>query len=274
MQLSENMMGKGQFVSDNVESHRITVAPVDCSVHSDILKDKVILVIGGNGGIGQSIVQAALASGAGQVIVASRHAASSVCWDNARVACVDWDISNIGDITAKFMQLVNSYSVDCIVQAQGIKPEINYGNSILDISERDIDEAFSVNAKSVYFICQAACNYFLNANKRGHILNIASTEGLRGSDLPYALSKGFVIQLTRGLGRRFAQYGITINCIAPSVVATRMSGIAPDGDISSRSPSNRYTMPSEVANLAVFLLSDMASQMCGSVVTIDGGDTL
>lgn len=268
------MMSMNSSSVENVESPYITVAPVKCSTNSELLKGKTVLIIGGSGGIGQSIAHASLSSGSERVIIASRRAASECCWDDNRVVCVDWDIARIGDISVQFRRIVETYGVDCVVQAQGIKPEVNYGNSILNIVERDLDEAFSVNAKSVYFICQAACKYFLDEKKQGHILNIASTEGLRGSDLPYGLSKGFVIQLTRGLGRRFAPYGVTVNCIAPSVVATRMAGLDPDGDISSHSPSNRYTMPSEVANLAVFLLSDMASQMCGCVVNIDGGDTL
>ena len=150
----------------------------------------------------------------------------------------------------------------------------DFHKQFFSISTESFDKVFGINLKSVFFICQYACKYFIDNKINGNILNICSTEGFKDGLVPYGLSKNALISFTRGLGKKMISEGIVINGIAPGATNTKMMRNNELDYSYDKIPSKRMTSPVEVANLAVFMLSDMGKQMPGQVVTIDGGESL
>lgn len=251
----------------NSASIKVDVSRV---INKSLLDGKIALVIGGGTGIGLGIASALKDAGC-QVIIAGRsnHNITEFVYEQ-------WDVTQTSNIKQKFFGIAKKYGrIDIVVNSQGICPNMDFRVQYYEIDENDYEEVFSVNAKSVYFICQTACKYFVDNSIKGHILNIASTEGLKGSVVPYGLSKTVVVSLTEGLGKRFAQYGIVVNGIAPGATATSMLRKSFKDDYRiDYIPSKRATLPEEIGNMAVIMVSDAANQMNGTVVTIDGGEHL
>ncbi|WP_138429097.1 SDR family oxidoreductase [Fodinibius saliphilus] len=126
-------------------------------------------------------------------------------------------------------------------------------------------------------------NYLIKQEQKGNILNMVTTYSeSTGSAfvLPSACGKAGVLAMTRSLGYEWATYGIRLNAIAPGPFPTKgaWSRLVPDEDFEekflSKIPANRYGDKEELANLAAFLMSDMASYMTGECVVIDGGERL
>lgn len=238
---------------------------------AQLLHGKRALVIGGSSGIGEAISYT-LANAGCDVIAASRSRHTL----KKEVTFIEWDISDIDNLASKFKEIIMEYGdIDIVVNSHGICPKKDFQGKCLDIDPADFDEVINVNLKSVYFCCQTVCHYFLENNKKGHILNIASTEGLKGAYVPYGISKAGVVSLTKGMGKKFASKGIVINGIAPGATATNMMDmIASENVRLDYIPSCRASLPKEIANLALFLISDMGQNMCGTVIAYDGGESL
>ena len=132
-----------------------------------------------------------------------------------------WDVGNISDISNRVDYIVRRYGkVDIVVNSQGILPESDLIQDFYNIDAADFEKVMKVNLESVFFICQAFCAYFEENGIKGHILNVCSTEGLKGGVVPYGLSKTALVGFTRGLGKRMAGRGITVNGIAPGATTT------------------------------------------------------
>lgn len=116
--------------------------------------------------------------------------------------------------------------------------------------------------------------YMRDNGIKGNILNIASSSSLRPAVSAYTLTKWGIRGLTLGLAKALASYGITVNGIAPGPTATPMLGKAEGADISFPNPLGRYALPEEIANMAVFLVSDMGRSVVGDIVYMTGGSGL
>lgn len=228
---------------------------------------KKALVIGGTSGIGLAIAKRLQKSGC-EVVICGRKD------PHENLNFFPWDISDIGNIRAMFKKITEKLEkVDLVINSQGLNPENDLKQEYMKIDQEDFESVFRVNVESVYFICLAVYEYFKKENIQGHILNICSTEGFRAGVVPYSISKASTISLTKGFGREFAKDGITVNGIAPGTTATKM--IYADKDLANSTQfTGRMNTSEEVANLAVLLLGDAGSQMCGEVVTIDGASLL
>lgn len=233
-------------------------------------KNKTALVIGGGTGIGYAIAQELVANGA-RVVVCGRklHEIEGM---NAEIL----DVSKIDELKVELYNLLNKYTrFDIVVNSQGICPEVDFKQSFYEINQLDFENVTRVNFESVYFINQFFCEYYENNKIAGNILNICSTEGLKGNVVPYGLTKAAVISMTKGIGKIMAPHNIVVNGIAPGATATAMMKMDRDGDIrKDYIPSKRVTIPLEIAKAAHLLLSDAGRQMCGQVLVIDGGESL
>ena len=106
------------------------------------------------------------------------------------------------------------------------------------------------------------------------IVNIDSQGGFVGATYPYRMTKWDLRGFTQGLGLKMAEYGVLVNGIAPGVVKTEMQRFAllqGDNTFCNQNPLHRVQLPVEVAELAVFLLSDACNFMVGQTILIDGG---
>lgn len=233
----------------------------------DEFHNKRTIVFGGGTGIGKAIAEKLLASGS-QVIVCGRKN-----HDIKGAINEIWDVSDIDNIPINFQRLVKKYGqIDIVVNSQGILTHSDF----FDVTPEEFENIFKTNIESLFFISQEVIKYFLDNEIRGHVLNICSTEGLKGTITPYGLSKASAVRITQGLGKAFASKNIVVNGIAPGATATSMmrqkdrQNWAPPYNI----PSGRMCTATEIGNLARFLLSDASNQMCGEVIVMDGGESL
>lgn len=130
----------------------------------------------------------------------------------------------------------------------------------------------NTNLKSVFFLSQLFGKYLIRNNIKGNILNISSASSLRPADSAYTLSKWGLRGLTLGLAKSLSQYGITVNSIAPGPTATPMILKSQQNNFYlKRIPLGRYIMPEEIANMAIFLTSEMGRSIIGDTIYMTGG---
>lgn len=187
------------------------------------------------------------------------------------VRSVHWNVRDVKGMPGKLEEALSLFPesrIDILVNSAGL---VNH-HSFFDMTEEEYDAIMETNAKGTYFMCQTVANYMIKQKIRGHILNVASSSALRPAWTPYQLSKWSVRGMTMGLADLLLPYGIVVNAIAPGPVATPMLE-RHEGDTlyNSSSPSGRYGIPSEIAELAAFMVSDSGNLIVGDTFFITGG---
>ncbi len=162
--------------------------------------------------------------------------------------------------------------LDILVNNAAICPRI----AIDDMTEAAYDQIMNVNLKSVFFLSRSAGNA-MKDRRWGRIVNVSSTGGRTGgifNATVYSASKAGVMSMTKAFARHFAPYNITVNCVAPGSVNTRlMANLSPQSleATINQVPLRRLADPLEIANVIAFLASDGASYMTGATVDVNGG---
>jgi NAD(P)-dependent dehydrogenase (short-subunit alcohol dehydrogenase family) len=249
-----------------------------------LLKGKNIVVTGGGTGLGKSMAERFSNLGANLVLTSRRE---KVINDTAKefrkkrkkaipIVC---DVRYPDQVESMINQAVDQLgSVDILVN--------NAAGNFISPTENLSSNAFKTVVDIVLngtFHCSQAAGKIMRKNKSGVILNIVTTYAWTGSGyvVPSACAKAGVLAMTRSLAVEWAKYGIRTVAIAPGPFPTKgaWSRLAPPGlgiekKMKARIPLKRLGEHSELANLASFLVSDMASYINGEVVTIDGGEWL
>ena len=249
----------------------------------ELLKGKTALITGGTSGIGYEIAKSFLKNGASVVIVGrnkdkinnATNSLKEYVKDDNTVLGIEMDISNIKMIEDKFkdiLELLNDKNIDILVNNAGVIKGKNIGSG-LKTSIEDYEAVLKTNLEGTYFLSQEVANYMKEKNIKGNILNILSSSSLRPAVNPYTVSKWGLRGLTIGMAKRFINDGIVVNGIAPGPTATPMLiSDNKDEDLSlESSPVGRYILPEEIANLAVFMVSDMGRMIIGDIVYMTGG---
>lgn len=235
------------------------------------------LVTGASRGIGYAIAKELSQNGC-TVVITGRNLKTLECvarelgenvfhmvWDAAEFDKADEKINKAAEILG---------GLDIVVNNAGIFAQRSEWDrsSLLKTTVKEWQDVINVNSSAVFFSMQAAVNYMLINNIKGNILNITSVAGEEPIYGAYGGSKTLATGLTRGWGKMFAPDGITINAIAPGPVATEMNNWH-EGDsmIHDRIPYGRFVTIDEIADLAMYLLSDNAKMICGETIIIDGG---
>ena len=244
---------------------------------SEYLKGRCALVTGGTSGIGFSIAKSFLDAGA-SVIITGRNTERikaaieqlnekgkvyGIALDNTKVSEFDGKLSGILSI----IQKDGIQCIDILVNNAGV----NF-KGMPNATEDEYDKVMDTNLKGAFFLSQLFGKYFIKNNIKGNILNIASASSLRPADSAYTLSKWGLRGLTLGLAKSLGHNGITVNGIAPGPTATPMmiKGDNPNM-VLERIPLGRYIMPDEIANMAVFLVSEMGRSIMGDIIYMTGG---
>ncbi len=237
------------------------------------LEGKVALVTGASKGIGRAIAATMSAAGA-KVMLSSRKldaleaAAATMAGETAVFA------ANAGDPEAARACVAATVErfggLDILVNNAATNP---YYGATLGVDEARFDKTFQVNLRGPLFWCQAAWEATMK-DKPGVIVNIASVGGLRSEAGlgVYNLSKAALIHLTRQLGNELGPTRVV--GIAPGLVQTDFAAFLVEnfGDrLAQQLPLQRLGEPQDIANLAVFLASDLASWITGETYVIDGG---
>lgn len=227
---------------------------------------RVVLVTGGNRGIGAAVARA-FADNGDVVAVASRSG-------EAPEGCTGFvcDVSDTDSVNACFDAVEAQLGpVEVAVANAGITRD----GLILRMSDADIDAVLNTNLFGALRIARRAAKGMLRL-KRGRIILMGSVVGLLGSagQANYSAAKAGLVGVARSLARELGARGIAVNVIAPGFVETEMTAQLTDArqsEILGSVPLGRYAQPEEVAGVAVFLASDAAAYITGAVIPVDGG---
>lgn len=258
-----------------------TAANIACIHHGSILKGKRVLVTGGGSGIGKSIAKKCLQEGAYVVITGRSEPrlkdTKEELGHNDFLKTLVWDVSLIGDMDDKIRETETLLGgpIDILVNNAGI---VN-GTPFPNVTEAIWDAAYSTNSKGLFFLTQTLCSKWIKEKKQStkKIINISSQGGFIGATYPYRMSKWDIVGLTQGMGLAMIKHGIIINGIAPGITATAAlpTVIKQEENIyTERIPAGRYALPEEMAELAVFLMSDATNFIVGQTIVCDGGYTI
>ena len=242
------------------------------------LTGKVALVTGANTGLGQGLAVGLAAAGA-DIVAAGRstptETEAAVRALGRKFAFVKADFSEpstVGDVAAQAETPFGPINI-LVNNAGTIKR-----NDALDFTESDWDEVMDVNLKSVFFLTQAVARSMVAQGEGGKIINIASMLSFQGGIrvASYTSSKSGIAGLTKLLANEWARHGINVNAIAPGYFATNNTDALRadekrNSEILGRIPAGRWGQPADLAGAAVFLASEAADYVHGTVLAVDGG---
>ena len=243
------------------------------------LSGKVVLFIGGGGGLGQA-VSLGLASAGADVIPVGRSAESNAdlviqIEDLGRKSLLtSVDITDENDIKRLVDQVMNKFGrIDILINAAGK----NYKKPALELSQDEWDDVFKVNAKGVFTVSQVVGERMI-AQGGGKIINFASLGSHLGitRSVAYCSSKGAVLQMTKVLAAEWAPYGVNVNSISPGYFQTplteKMLKEKETFDkIITRTPMQRLGQPQDLVGAVIFLASDASNFVTGTTIAVDGG---
>lgn len=240
-------------------------------------KDKVALITGGGGGIGEATAIKFIEEGA-KVGILGRDkeklakVAKRIRSKGGEVVELVADVTNREQLYQAIDKLRETFGerVDILINGAGIYQRIPLG----EITEGDWDETMDINAKGT-FLCSQNIAELMKEHGGGKIVNISSlTAEIGGSSPHYAASKAAIVGLTRSLAQVLAPYGINVNAVLPGPTETDMiSAIPPDRleSLKRSIPLKRLGRPDEIAAAIIFLASDDADYITGASLNVNGG---
>jgi NAD(P)-dependent dehydrogenase (short-subunit alcohol dehydrogenase family) len=242
------------------------------------LEHKVAIVTGGGTGIGRGIALGFAREGAIVVPIGRRvekvlETASLIKEEQGRAHAISVDVSKAADLARMVEECMAEFGrIDILVNNHGV----HVPGGILTVTEEQWDWIMSINLKGVFLTSKAVAPIML-ANAWGRIITIASVGALTPSmNAAYCASKGAVVTLTKSMALELSPGGVTVNVVCPGTVETEITREPlNDPEISahflSKSVVGRFGYPADIAAGLVYLASDEAEFVTGSVLTIDGG---
>ena len=236
-------------------------------------KNKKILVTGATGGIGNSIVKK-LVSLDGDILATGTNSEKleELRSNYPNISVIKFDISEHERIE-EFVENVNSQlkGIDVIINNAGITRD----NLSLRMKSEEWQKVIDTNLTSTFYICKHGIKKMLK-NKYGRIVNVTSIVGHTGNlgQSNYSASKAGMIAMSKSLAIEYAKKNITVNCVSPGFIQTKMTdNIAEDfkSILISKIPMNKLGVGSDVSNTVAFLSSDAASYITGETVHVNGG---
>lgn len=227
---------------------------------------KIVLVTGGNRGIGLAIANEFLANG-DTVIVTSRSGEPV-----AGLNVVTCDVSDSSSVDAAFTQVEADFGpVEVLVANAGLTRD----KLLVRMSDEDVDEVLNTNLVGAIRVARRASRAMTQA-RSGRIIFISSVVAMMGSagQVNYAASKAGLVGAARSLARELGSRNVTANVVAPGFIDTDMTAVLTDdrkAQIVGNIPLGRYGSAIEVAHTVVFLASDAAQYITGALIPVDGG---
>lgn len=244
-----------------------------------MLENKVAIVTGGSRGIGEAIVLKLAESGA--------HVAFTYVSSDEKAKALEEKVKAIGvkakayksnaadfsDCEKVVNEVINEFgNVDILVNNAGISKD----NLLLRMSPEQWDEVMATNLKSVFNMTKQVIRPMMKA-RSGSIINMSSIIGMRGNagQSSYAASKAGIIGFTKSVAAELGSRNIRCNAIAPGFVETDMTHYLKEGEAAKsfleKIPLGRFGSAEEIANVTLFLASDMSSYITGQVISTCGG---
>lgn len=246
------------------------------------LSGKAAIITGGSKGLGLAMA-AGLASAGADVMLVNRNAdeGAEAAGELGRqfgtkaisFAADITDLQQTEDMAAAAIDVFGR--IDILINSAGI----NIRGAIDEVTPDDFSKVMNVNVTGTWLCCRAVTPFMKKAGS-GKIINLASTLGLVGlaNRTPYTASKGAVVQMTRALALELAPFNINVNAICPGPFLTDMNMPIADTEegkkfVVGATALGRWGLLREIQGAAIFLASDAASYMVGSMLTVDGGWT-
>lgn len=245
------------------------------------LDGKTVAVVGAASGIGEAVALAAVRQGARVVCLdveeeKTREVAARIVRTGGHARSAALDIRKGADVERVFDDVRKQHgALDVVV----CTPSINVRKTLLQYSEEEFDRVVTLNLRGSFNVLRAA-GRIMSAQGRGNIILFSSIRALvvEPGQAVYAATKAGIVQLVRTAAAEFGPSGVRVNAVAPGVVDTPLTApikANPDwyGAYSAKSMLGRWAKPEEIAGPTIFLASDAAAYVTGSVLFVDGGWT-
>lgn len=243
-----------------------------------LLENKNIIITGGSRGIGRGIALVLAKHGANIAFTYSSSVDSAISLteeiSSLNVKCKGYqsNAANFEDSQKLVDQILLDFdNIDVLINNAGITKD----NLLMRMTEEDFDKVIDVNLKSVFNMVKAVQRTFLK-NRTGSIINISSIVGVKGNagQANYAASKAGIIGFSKSIALELGSRNIRSNVIAPGFIQTEMTEKLNQDVVNqwiSGIPLKRGGTTEDVANLCLFLSSDLSSFITGQVINVDGG---
>lgn len=242
------------------------------------MKEKTVVITGGNTGIGRELALAFGMKKANVVVnyIVNEEAAvetvSHIENLGGKAIKVFGDVTKLSDCENIIKEATKAFTkVDILINNSGITRD----NLIMRMKEEDFDSVIDVNLKGTWNMCKSVTRHMMK-NRSGRIINISSVVGIMGNagQSNYVASKAGIIGMTKSLAKEFGSRNITVNAVAPGFIETKMTDVLPEDvkeNYMKQIPLGRFGSPEDIANACIFLASDNASYITGQVLSVNGG---
>ncbi|BCV24890.1 SDR family NAD(P)-dependent oxidoreductase [Gelria sp. Kuro-4] len=246
------------------------------------LGGQVAIVTGGNRGLGFAIAETLAEAGAQVVIIArnqeeNEKAVAKVTSRGLRCSGVSADVTDTVSVQQAVGSILDQFGkIDILVNSAGVDITV----PATEATEEQWRKIMDTNLKGAFFFCQLVGRSMVERRK-GKIVSIASilSQVVKVNEALYGASKGGLVQMSRCLAAEWAPYNINVNVISPGSVPTELNrtylSVEENRQRNLRKiPMGRLGTPAEIAGVALFLVSDLASYVTGQNIFVDGGWTL
>lgn len=244
------------------------------------LENKVAIITGGGNGIGRETALKFSKEGVKVAIWdldidSADRTANEIRQLGGMASSYKVDVTDRNEVEKFMEEVVKEYSrIDVLVNNAGITMD----TTLLKMTEEQWDKVIDINLKGVFNCGQMAARYMAEQNS-GVILNAASVVGLYGNfgQTNYAATKWGVIGMTKTWAKELGRKGVRVNAVAPGFILTHMTEQMPEKVLDmmkNKSVLQRLGTPEDIANAYLFLASDEASFITGTVLSVDGGVVL
>jgi NAD(P)-dependent dehydrogenase (short-subunit alcohol dehydrogenase family) len=234
---------------------------------------KHVLLTGGGGALGHSIIKHLLSETSSYLTVLTRDPNKLTAQysqdELLRINVLKADFCNPDSLYQIIPSILNK-NIDVLINNAGI----NLATDPLQMTCEQIQETLNINFIAPFITAQLVSNHMLQKKIKGCIINIASIKGHEASsDIGYGASKAALIQMTKTFAKRLAKENISVNAIAPGVLEHTSQLMPQDkkNKYLDLTASGRFSRPSDVANLILFLINDVSQSINGQCINIDNG---
>ncbi len=266
-QLISNFLGSNKVFYYS-KLHKKTPVIINDVDFGHILKDKQAIITGGSSGIGMSIARKMIECGAAVTIVGRNPEKTQKVAKELGCNFLLIDLTDTHAMIAAVTDFIADKRIDILVNSAGVTDKEGW----LEKTPENFDLILNTNLKAAYFMSQTIAKHMLEHQIQGHILNVSSSSSMRPGWGPYQLSKRALNGMTMGFAEKLAKDGITVNGLAPGITVTPMASKFMDTDnLAYYNPLRRAETPEEIANLAIFLVSNLGTSIVGDTIMITGG---
>ena len=245
---------------------------------TSLLAGRVAFVTGAGSGIGRATATRFAEEGADVAVVDLNERAASETADavralGRRAEALRADVANGAEVEAAAQRAQAAFGrIDILVNNAGITRDA----TIRKMTDEDWDLVIDVHLKGTFLCTRAVVPRIRDGGRGGAVVNMSSISGKIGNfgQANYAAAKAGIVALTKVTAREYARYGIRANAIQPGLIDTAMTRALGEELLKERvadTPLGRIGLPEEVANVALFLASDLASYVTGAVIEVTGG---